>query len=208
MTTSILRASLLALPIFLAGCAGMTAMPSSPAPASLQSGPVRPYHQAVDISGRMSVRYQINGRDEALHGSFEWRQRPGSSEVLLLSPLGQTLAQIIVTPEGASLTQAGQPPLSAADPDALAREALGWPLPVSGLREWLQGMVTLASGRRVAAGPQDDGGEIVSADGWRLRYPAWESTDQPRPRRIDLARSTEQAGEVVLRLVIDSFQPR
>ena len=156
----------------------------------------------------MSVRYQINGRDEALHGSFEWRQRPDATEVTLASPLGQTLAQIAITPAGATLTQAGQPPLSAADPDALAFQALGWPLPVAGLRDWLQGMVETAGGRRVAVSPQNDGAEIISADGWRLRYAAWEAGPEPRPRRIDLSRSTAQAGEVALRLVIDNFQPR
>lgn len=198
------RAALLALPILLAACAGVPPA----APTLPDSGVTRAYQQSVDINGRMSVRYQINGRDEALHGSFEWRQRPDNTQLTLLSPLGQTLAQINVTPAGATLTQAGQPPLSAADADALASQALGWPLPVAGLRDWLQGMVTVPGGKRVALAPRDDGGDIVSADGWRLRFPAWEDGTPARPRRIDLARSTEQAGDVALRLVIDSFQPR
>ncbi|WP_194711450.1 lipoprotein insertase outer membrane protein LolB [Noviherbaspirillum soli] len=197
------RAALLALPIFLAACAGVPPA----APVLPESSVTRAYQQSVDINGRMSVRYQINGRDEALHGSFEWRQRPDNTQLTLLSPLGQTLAQIMVTPDGATLTQAGQPPLSAADADALASQALGWPLPVAGLRDWLQGMVTVPGGKRVALAPGNDG-DIVSADGWRLRFPAWEDGAPARPRRIDLARSTEQAGDVALRLVIDSFQPR
>lgn len=201
---TLFRATLLALPLFFLGCAGMP----STATRTPDAAAIRGYWQAIDISGRMSVRYQQNGRDEALHGSFEWRQRPDGTVVTLLSPLGQTLARIAITREGATLTQAGQPPLSAADPDALAFQALGWPLPVAGLRDWLQGMVDTASGRRVAVSPEDDGAEIVSADGWRLKYPAWEASPAVRPRRIDLSRSTEQAGEVALRLVIDNFQPR
>lgn len=197
------RGALLALPIFLAACAGLPPA----APTMPESSVARAYQQSVDISGRMSVRYHSNGRDEALHGSFEWRQRPDNTQLTLLSPLGQTLAQIMVTPDGATLTQAGQPPLSAADADGLASQALGWPLPVAGLRDWLQGMVTVPGGKRVALAPGNDG-DIVSADGWRLRFPAWEDGDPARPRRIDLARSTEQAGDVALRLVIDSFQPR
>ena len=197
------RAALLALPIFLAACAGIPPA----APTMPEAGVTRAYEQSVDINGRMSVRYNLNGRDEALHGSFEWRQRPDNTRLTLLSPLGQTLAQIMVTPDGATLTQAGQPPLSAADADALASQALGWPLPVAGLRDWLQGMVTVPGGKRLALAPGNDG-DIVSADGWRLRFPAWEDGDPARPRRIDLARSTEQAGDVALRLVIDSFQPR
>ena len=197
------RAALLALPIFLAACAGIPPA----APTMPEAGVTRAYEQSVDINGRMSVRYNLNGRDEALHGSFEWKQRPDNTRLTLLSPLGQTLAQIMVTPDGATLTQAGQPPLSAADADALASQALGWPLPVAGLRDWLQGMVTVPGGKRLALAPGNDG-DIVSADGWRLRFPAWEDGAPARPRRIDLARSTEQAGDVALRLVIDSFQPR
>lgn len=197
------RAALLALPVLLAACAGIP-----PATSTMpESSVTRAYQQSLDINGRMSVRYQLNGRDEALHGSFEWRQRPDNTQLTLLSPLGQTLAQIMVTPDGATLTQAGQPPLSAADADTLASQALGWPLPVAGLRDWLQGMVTVPGGKRVALAPGNDG-DIVSADGWRLRFPAWEDGAPARPRRIDLARSTEQAGDVALRLVIDSFQPR
>jgi outer membrane lipoprotein LolB len=199
-----LRAAVLALPILLAACAGVPPT----APALPESGVTRAYQQSVDINGRMSVRYRLNGRDEALHGSFEWRQRPDNTQLTLLSPLGQTLAQIMVTPAGATLTQAGQPPLSAADADALANQALGWPLPVAGLRDWLQGMVTVPGGKRMALAPRDASDDILSADGWRLRFPAWENDAPARPRRIDLARSTEQAGDVALRLVIDSFQPR
>jgi outer membrane lipoprotein LolB len=199
-----LRAALLALPFLAAGCAGIGTAPPAPAPA----GAIRNYQQAIDITGRMSVRYQQYGRDEALHGSFEWQQRPGRTQVTLSSPLGQTIAQIAILPGGATLTQSGQPPLAAADADALAAQALGWPLPVSGLRDWLQGNVTDRSGKKRVATPQDENTDIETADGWRIRYAAWDTSAAPRPRRIDLSRSTEQAGEVALRLVIDTYEPR
>ena len=201
---SILRATLLALPFLAAGCAGIATAPQAPATA----GVIRNYQQAIDITGRMSVRYQQYGRDEALHGSFEWQQRPGRTQLTLSSPLGQTIAQIAILPDGATLTRSNQPPLAAADPDALTAEALGWPLPVSGLRDWLQGHLTDRSGRKMVATPQDENTDIETADGWRIRYAAWDTSAAPRPRRIDLSRSTEQAGEVALRLVIDSYEPR
>ena len=202
--TSLLRAALLALPILVAGCAGIA--PVAPAPA--ETGAIRAYWQTIAIAGRMSVRYQQNGREEALHGSFDWRQRPGHTELTLSSPLGQTLAKIEIGRTGSTLTQAGQPALAAADADALAAQALGWPLPVSGLRDWLQGHVAARGGKRIVATPQDEGTDIVTADGWRIRYAAWDNTSAPRPRRIDLTRTTKEAGEVALRLVIDTFEPR
>lgn len=199
-----LRATLLALPFLAAGCAGIGTVPQIPGTA----GVIRNYQQAIDITGRMSVRYQQYGRDEALHGSFEWQQRPGRAQLTLSSPLGQTIAQIAVLPDGATLTRSGQPPLAAADADALTVQALGWPLPVSGLRDWLQGHVTDRSGKRMIAMPQDENTDIETVDGWRIRYAAWDNAAAPRPRRIDLSRTTAQAGEVALRLVIDTYEPR
>ena len=199
-----LRATLLALPLLTAGCAGIDTAPQMPASAGI----IRNYQQAIDIAGRMSVRYQQYGRDEALHGSFEWQQRPGKTQLTLSSPLGQTLAQIAILPDGATLTQSGQPPLAAANADALTAQALGWPLPVSGLRDWLQGNVTDSTGKKRVATQQDENTDIVTADGWRIRYAAWDTSAAPRPRRIDLTRTTAQAGEVALRLVIDTYEPR
>ncbi len=79
---------------------------------------------------------------------------------------------------------------------------------MSGLRDWLQGHVTARGGKRMVATQQDEGADIVTADGWRIRYAAWDNTSTPRPRRIDLTRTTKEAGEVALRLVIDTFEPR
>ena len=123
-----------ALALALAGCASV-APPT--ALESQQASPVRAYRDAIELDGRLSVHYQQNGRDEALHGSFTWTQTARQATVTILSPLGQTLATIEVTPDHSSLTQAGHAPRVAADVDALAADALGWPLPVAGLRDWL-----------------------------------------------------------------------
>lgn len=197
----------LAWQLLLSGCA---VTPSASAiPPTAQSAPVRSYHDSIDISGRLSVRYQQNGRDAALHGSFTWAQTPGQTILTLLSPLGQTLAIIEARPDGAHLTQAGQAPRSATDVDALTAEALGWPLPVSGLRHWLQGYTGNDHQRPAASGGTE---AVLTADGWRIRYPAWQAGELPAndtyPKRIDLERSTVQAGDIAIRIVLDNWQPR
>lgn len=192
----------------LGGCASVTA---PPAPASLPAAvAARPYHESIAIDGRLSVRYQQDGRDQALHGGFEWRQSPGRVAVALRSPLGQTLATITVTPDEATLVRAGELPRRAADADALAASALGWPLPVAGLRDWLQGFAVTADGGRFVAAP-DQTSSVVTRDGWRLTYDDWRQDDPAapsHPHRLDASRTTEQAGEVALRIVIDRWQPR
>jgi outer membrane lipoprotein LolB len=169
----------------------------------------RTYHEAIDMSGRLSIRYQANGSEQALHGSFNWSQRPGRILVSLLSPLGQTMATIESTPSETILRQPGQAPRAASDVDTLTAETLGWPLPVSGLRHWLQGFTVDAGGRRAIAAPaQNVMPQATAQDGWRLNYASW-NTDAalPHPKRLDLQRTTPQAGDVDIRLIIDTFQP-
>lgn len=178
-------------------------MDEAPAVAAARS-----FKDTIDLGGRLSVRYQTNNKEEALHGSFIWSQTPAQTTVTLLSPLGQTIAVINVSPNGATLAQGGQPVRSADNVDALTAETLGWPLPVAGLREWLQGFALDAAGRRFIATPAAP--EITTRESWRIRYAAWleenSATAQSRPKRIDLARATEQAGDVSIRIVIDSWQ--
>lgn len=182
------------LAALLTGCATVAPPPTEPA--------ARSFHKQIDIGGRLSLRYTQGGSEEAVHGNFRWTQSNQRTKVSLLSPLGQTLAVIEVAPDYATLFQSGQPPRSAVDADTLAASALGWPLPVAGLRDWLQGFAIDAAGQPWQAQP---GGptEVLTRDGWRVSYPAWEGN---RPRRVDLARDT-QAGPVAMRIVIDDWQP-
>ena len=104
---------LLALPLLLAGCATINS-PSPGVPSTdTQQAPSRAYHDAIELGGRLSVRYQENGRDQAVHGTFSWIQAPERTLLTLLSPLGQTIATIDITPNLATLTQAGQAPRTA-----------------------------------------------------------------------------------------------
>ncbi|MFC6518937.1 lipoprotein insertase outer membrane protein LolB [Undibacterium arcticum] len=201
------------LPVLLSACAAINQAPAQRTGLpGMQQLAARPYRDNIDLSGRLSVLYQQDGKDQAVHGSFNWIQSGDRAGITLLSPLGQTMATIEVGPRSSTLTKAGRAPRAAADVDALAADALGWPLPVAGLREWLQGFATNVDGRRFIASAQND--SVNTRDGWRIRYVSWQ--DEPdrngatitHPKRIDLARSTAQAGEVSMRIVIDSWQAR
>jgi outer membrane lipoprotein LolB len=197
----------LGLALLLAGCAGVT--PTQRSPAQL-GAPLRAYQETIDLGGRLSVRYQKSGKEEVLHGSFSWSQTPQRTLVLMQSLLGQSIASIEITPGNASLTLAGQAPRSTADVDTLTAETLGWPLPVSGLRDWLQGFAVDRDGQRVIAMPQAAATAVATPDGWQLHFVSWAGDDPAlpsRPKRIDLERSTEQAGDVAIRIVIDTWQP-
>jgi outer membrane lipoprotein LolB len=194
------------LVLLAAGCASL-----SPQDAK-DNGPAleRQYSDAIDLGGRLSVRYEQNGREEAVHGSFTWNQSARHVVVTLLSPLGQTLATINIKPGVAVLTQSGKPPMTATDVDILTEQALGWPLPISGLRDWLQGFGRGADGKLFVAQPAADTVRLTTRDGWSLSYGEWQdgaaNTASNHPKRIDLARETKQAGPVSIRIVIDSWK--
>jgi outer membrane lipoprotein LolB len=190
------RLALIAVAAILAGCA-------TPA-AQLSRASVPDYRDTIDLTGRLSVNYERDGQPESLTGNFTWSQRPGRIDVSLASPLGQTIAAISVTPEQATLTQAQRAPRVATDIDTLSAEALGWSLPVSGLRDWLQGYAFDADGKRFVASPANN--SVFTRDGWRLRFVSWqdEHAARPVPRRIDAERSAgADAGELAIRIVID-----
>jgi outer membrane lipoprotein LolB len=106
----------------------------------------------------------------------------------------------VVTPQQATLKQAGREPVVAEDIDKLTARTLGWSLPVAGLREWLQGHAVDANGKPFTASPANS--TVVTRDGWRLRFVEWqnEASAHPVPRRIDADRSTD---ELAIRIVID-----
>ena len=204
----------------ISGCATVT-KPAVPATVTANNNnAARQYHEAIDFSGRLSVRYQQDGKEQALHGSFTWAQTSQHTLVTLLSPLGQTLATIDITPQQSTLRQAGQPSRTAADVDLLTAQALGWPLPIAGLRDWLQGFGAGANGKPFNVNPTVDDGvtTITTADHWSIQYDIWQpaagqtgsASNTPigsLPKRIDLTRNTSQAGDVAIRIVIDSAQP-
>ncbi len=124
-------AATLALPGWLGGCAGLG--PGSESDEN--SVVVGPPLQQFSITGRLSLR-QGERRD---HLGFDWQHSPQSDSVLLLSPLGQGLAEIIRGPDGAQLKRPNAEPVSAPNLAVLAQQVFGVSLPLQELGEWVRG---------------------------------------------------------------------
>lgn len=174
--------------------------------ANLSTATVGDYRETIDLAGRLSVNYQKDGRPESLNGNFNWEQRPGTIDVTLASPLGQTVATINVTPGSATLTQGGAAPRTAVDIDSLTQQTLGWPLPVSGLRDWLQGYAVDAQGQRFRASPASN--SVTTRDGWRLRFVEWQNggagAAAPVPRLIQAERAASgDIQDLAIRIVVN-----
>ncbi|MCY1359822.1 Outer-membrane lipoprotein LolB [compost metagenome] len=161
-------------------------------------------------TGRFSANYQRYGRDEGVTGSFRWEEQGRNVRLDLVSPLGQTLAVVTATPSGATLDLPNQPPRNAPEVDTLMEEALGFALPVAGMRDWLHGRAAQGSPARTT---RDEQGRLstLAQNGWTVRYVAWQdpqpaSTAAALPRRIDLARDSG-SNPLSVRLVIDPQTP-
>lgn len=182
----------------LAGCATTPSAPRS-------SAAVAPYRDSLELSGRIAINYSRDGKKESLNGKFTWQQSKANTDVSLISPTGQTVAVIHVTPSSATLKESGKQALSAPDLDTLTQKTLGWTLPVSGLRDWLQGYATDREGKRFVASPAND--SVITRDGWKLEYMSWqdENAAVPQPKRIDVTRIAlgQAVDDMALRIVID-----
>lgn len=167
----------------LAGCATSS--------ASLSHASVAAYRDTVNLAGKLSANYRKDGQPQSVTVGYDWEQAPGRIDVTVASPLGQTMAKISVTPESATLTEANRPPRVAKDLDTLTREALGWSLPVSGLRDWLQGYATGADGQRFIASPASN--SVVTKDGWHVRFVSWQDDKAavPQPKLIYADRNVD-----------------
>lgn len=143
--------------------------------------PARPPVEAIQsfaFHGRLAVRQG----ETRHHLKIEWRHDPARDEILLATPLGQGVAEIVRDTEGARLTLADKRRFAADDWSELAERAFGFRLPLAASSRWLLGA------------PADP-------EGWRLRVVERESeAPDALPRLIELERD-----DIAVRLLIDAW---
>lgn len=172
------------------------------APAVLERGeraaePAAPV-QAFEVTGRLSARH---GSD-AVAANFRWRHAGENDQLELVSPFGQTIAQLSGDSAQARLQSADGRVATASDWTTLTEQGLGWPLPVQGLAFWIQGAARPGTAFSVETG--DDGRtSVLRQDGWTIVYPSYAQTRAGawRPSRVNLSYP-----EVELRLAIDAWE--
>jgi outer membrane lipoprotein LolB len=91
-------------------------------------------------NGRLSVQVQSDP-PQSFSASFDLRGNAQAGELQLSSPLGNTLAWVVWSPQGAEMRQ-GQQVTSRNSLDELTTELSGTSLPVAALFGWLQGQTS------------------------------------------------------------------
>jgi outer membrane lipoprotein LolB len=110
------------------------------------------------------------------------------------------MAQLHRDDSGAVLTTAEQRRYRAASLEGLARDALGWALPVASLRYWVSGKFAPDADARVLERDAAGRPVLYVQHAWRVRI-ADHAEGAARPRRMQL-----NYGELEVRLVIDGFE--
>jgi outer membrane lipoprotein LolB len=138
--------------------------------------------QRFTAEGRISLR-QGERRD---HVRFRWEHTPDSDVVLLMSPLGQGVAELTRDAVGARLTQPNQATITANTLPQLAQNVFGTPLPLESMAGWLRGAEPALSG-------------FVA--GWRVVISETSAFRQHRLLRVMEA----SRDDVELKLIVDDW---
>ena len=144
--------------MLLSGC---NLLPSKPMPVAR---PAQPESAPFAMNGRIAVDHQGKHHSAGLR----WTHSVRSDEMLLLTPLGQTVARVYRDDRQATLDD-GDGHHRADDAETLMEQVLGWHLPLSGLHQWILGLPDRDSPAQI---DRDDSGRIsaLHQDGWDVRY--------------------------------------
>jgi outer membrane biogenesis lipoprotein LolB len=139
---------------------------------------------SVPSSFEMTGRISIRQGDRSDIAKLRWTRTPGSDVWVISSPLGNDVARIESTPQGATLYQGGGT-VEAPDFPALTERILGVGLDPDLLAAWLHGNAPVGA----------------RAD-WKFSI-----DETQKAGSVDLARRiTATRGDTVVRLVVDGYQ--
>lgn len=174
--------------LFLGGCAGL-----SPSPVH-DAALTRDALEFFTLEARFALRHDAR----SYSGLLSWRHLPARDEMLLASPLGQGLAEIISDADGARLKGSDGKLHLAADVAALTEPLLGFPLPLERLSAWVRGRGSDAGRVQADAGGRPS---TLAEDGWLITYTYADDNPQALPASL----LVERQNVLELRLRIDDW---
>lgn len=97
----------------------------------------------------MSGRLTVHQGERQYHIGIDWRHDPLRDEILLVTPLGQGVAEIVRAADGARLQLADRREMLAPDWNQLAEQVFGFALPLDAIVHWVSGKGAGVDGWRV-----------------------------------------------------------
>lgn len=172
----------------LAGCASHKALTTVQRPAQADA--------PFAFNGRVAVKHD-GVRSSA---GLRWVHGLDEDEILLLTPLGSTVARIHRDAQGVMLDE-GSKHYEAQDVEELTHRVLGWELPLEGLRYWV---VALPADGSEADIQREANGQVavLRQDGWDIHYSRYASDEADSlPLRFKLQRE-----QLEIMVLIDEWE--
>lgn len=150
-------------------------------------------HPVWSVSGRLALREGRRGGQL----NFDWQARGDHHRIHLRTFTGGKQWVLEFRPGHAELEGSDVGRIAGRDPDTLAEAAVGWPIPVRAMVDWIRGV---AGPERIDVEFADDGTiRRVMHDPWELVYRRFDEIDgQLMPVRLE-AESPPYRVRVVLR---------
>ena len=176
--------------LILAGCATPPPAPQPVArPAQMESA-------SFALNGRIAVNH--DGKRSS--SGVRWTHHPEEDEILLLAPLGQTMARIHRDADEVVLDTSDKH-YAAENTEELTQRVLGWHLPLEGLQYWVLALPAPGS----KAGIEHDANgqvSVIHQDGWEVRYTKYAAQ---APDSLPLRMSLQREG-MELQLLVHEWE--
>ncbi|MBV8629232.1 MAG: lipoprotein localization protein LolB [Paraburkholderia sp.] len=183
--------------VTLAGCASV----KPEGPSTSNAATVVTAQTSRQYHGRFAVQYvDQNGQQRNAYGNFQWQENGDTVSLELRNPLGQTLAIVTSSMSSATLELPNRQPLTADNVSTLMQNALGFALPVEGLRYWLQPSAAPTSRAKTETDPQNDRLKQIQQDGWTIDYVSYADAPATGVKRLNLSRDNPPLD---IKLVLD-----
>ncbi|WP_233851902.1 lipoprotein insertase outer membrane protein LolB [Paraburkholderia sp. HD33-4] len=173
--------------VALAGCASVK--PQGPSTSNAATEVTA--QTSRSYQGRFAIQYNDqNGQQRNAYGNFSWQETGDTVTLQLRNPLGQTLAIVTSSPASATLELPNRAPLTADNVSTLMQNALGFALPVEGLRYWLRPSPAPTSRATTEKDPEQPSRlKQITQDGWTIDYVAYADAPATGVKRLNLSRS-------------------
>ncbi|SMG31909.1 lipoprotein insertase outer membrane protein LolB [Paraburkholderia susongensis] len=173
--------------VALAGCASLKPQ----GPSTSNAATEMTAQTSRSYQGRFAVQYNDqNGQQRNAYGNFSWQETGDTVTLQLRNPLGQTMAIVTSSPASATLELPNRPPLTADNVSTLMQNALGFTLPVEGLRYWLQPSPAPTSRAKTEKDPEQPTRlKQIMQDGWTIDYVAYADAPATGVKRVNLSRA-------------------
>jgi outer membrane lipoprotein LolB len=149
------------------------------------------------LQGRLAVTIEGEGSS----AKILWRHFPDRDSIRVLTPVGTTLATILVSRSAGAVLETKDESFQAGNAEDLTEKVLGWRFPLDGMQHWVKGKLQPGEPiRRIS--PKDRLGRLTyfEQNGWKVTYDAYKD-DTLLPRKMSL-----EFEKMKLKFVIDKWK--